>query len=248
MADMTLEQRMQLLEEDNRELKKQVQRLEDTRQIANMMGRYIYKHEVHKDTEFLNTIFADRDDISWEVANFGVYCGWDGVKRILDAHSGIGRKDTEDDKEMSIIGTGGMIMHTLSTPVIEIAGDGRTAKGVWISPGHETMRDSETGELRGHWCWTKYGCDFIKEDGTWKLWHYHVYRIFRTPYDQDWTEEVEPKREASGKIETPGMLEPDIPTTFDNPYTTKYVARMVPAPPDPYGEWGDTFSYGPPGK
>jgi len=242
MAAKTLDEVIQLLEQQN----KRIQVLEDVREITNMMGRYIYKHEVHKDTEFLKTIFAERDDISWEVANFGVFYTQKGVKRTLDAHSGIFSKGTQKESFMSQPGT--MIMHTLTTPVIEVAGDGKTAKGVWISPGHETGIDEKTGKPRGMWCWTKYGCDFVKEKGKWKLWHYHVYRIFRTPYDMDWALEYEPKKEAANKgFSGPGG-KPDFPTTYDNPYTTKYVAQMVPAPPDPYETWDPATSYGPPGK
>ena len=245
MTDQSLEERVRLLEEDNRELRKLVQRQEDTRQIANMMGRYIYKHELHQDAEFLNTIFADRDDISWEVANFGVFVGTRGVKRTLDAHSGIFEK--EADKPKGLDATGSMIMHTLSTPVIEVAGDGKTAKGIWISPGHETMGNPKTGEFLGVWAWTKYGCDFIKVDGQWKLWHYHVYRVFKTPYDKCWTEEWETKQEAAPDAKKPGLVEPDMPTTYDNPYSRQYVAQPIPAAPESYETWGDTFSYGPPG-
>jgi hypothetical protein len=242
----TLEEVIQLLEQQN----KRIQVLEDVREIANIMGRYIYKHEVHKDAEFLNSIFANRDDISWEVANFGVFYGKKGVKRTLDAHSGIMEGKDRKQAPPPMEHPGGMIMHTLTTPVIEIAGDGKTAKGVWISPGHETGIDDVTGKLRGQWCWTKYGCDFIKEDGKWKLWHYHVYRIFRTPYDMDWTEEYESKREATRKAQTPALpgMTPDFPTTYDNPYTTKYVEQMIPAPPEPYETFDKATSYGPLGK
>lgn len=244
MAPKTIAEVVQLLEKQN----KRIQVLEDVHEIANMMGTYIYKHEVHKDAEFLNTIFAKRDDISWEVANFGVFYGRDGVKRTLDAHSGLSAQKSGQQGPPPMAQPGMMIMHTLTTPVIEIAGDGKTAKGVWISPGHETGVEAD-GKPKGQWCWTKYGCDFIREDGKWKLWHYHVYRIFRTPYDMDWTLEYEPKRELARKGAGAGPGgKPDFPTTYDNPYTTKYVAKMIPAPPEPYEKFDPATSYGPPGK
>lgn len=239
MADITLEKVLELLEKQN----KRIQRLEDVNEITNMMGRYIYKHEVHQDAEFLNTIFAKRDDITWEVANFGKFLGQKGVKRTLDAHSGIFAADEARQTPFEITNEGGMIMHTLTTPVIEVAEDGQTAKGVWISPGHETMFDAELGRLRGHWCWTKYGCDFVKEDGKWKLWHYHVYRIFRTPYDMDWALEYEPKQEAANKGMIGMGMQPDLPPTYDNPYTVKYVAQYVPAPPEPFKTFDPESAY-----
>lgn len=77
-----------------------------------------------------------------------------------------------------------MIEHTLTTGMIEVADDRGTAKGIWISPGHETF--PMAGECRPHWSWGRYGVDFVREDGQWKIWHLHVLTTFRTPYDQSW--------------------------------------------------------------
>ena len=63
--------------------------------------------------------------------------------------------------------------------MIEVAGDGKTAKGVWIGIGFVARTDAQTGEAQCFWEWGKYGVDFIKEDGVWKFWHFHIYRIFR---------------------------------------------------------------------
>ena len=65
---------------------------------------------------------------------------------------------------------GNMNLHTLTTPVIEVADDGKTAKGLWISPGVECPRvPLFGGEHQAAWCWIKYGVDFAKEDGKWKV-------------------------------------------------------------------------------
>ena len=40
--------------------------------------------------------------------------------------------------QASPIFKGGMMMHAMDTAVIEVAKDGKTAKGVWLSPGHES--------------------------------------------------------------------------------------------------------------
>ena len=44
-----------------------------------------------------------------------------------------------------------------------MAEDGKTAKGVWMSPGHEARVLG--GKLTAMWVWGTYGEDFIKEDG-----------------------------------------------------------------------------------
>lgn len=65
------------------------------------------------------------------------------------------------------------VMHTSTTPVIEIAGDGKTAQGAWYSPGIGVLPQYEDGKihLQSMFFWEKYGADFIKEDGAWKIWH-----------------------------------------------------------------------------
>ncbi len=58
-------------------------------------------------------------------------------------------------------------IHTLTTPVIQVARDGQTARAVWMCPGLEGTTLT----------WIKYGCDFKIQDGRWKIWHLHVYGI-----------------------------------------------------------------------
>jgi len=230
-----LEKTIEQMAEANEQQSRRVQRLEDVHEIANMMGRYVYMHEVQRDPEFADMLYAKKTPgVSWEVAHMGLFTGRAGIKKILDAH---GPRDGK-------IRPGTLFIHTLTSPVIEVAGDGKTAKGVWTSPGCETL-----GE-KGFWAWTKYGCDFVKEDGKWKIWHYHVYRIFMTPADKDYTEEYELKMEAENKKsgKAPTMIKPDHPTTYDNPYSKKYIPKLVPAPPEPYETWDPKTSYGPPEK
>jgi len=66
------------------------------------------------------------------------------------------------------------VMHTQETPVIEVAGDGKTAKGIWYSIGLAVNgnigADGKTSISTG-WMWEKYAVDFVKEDGKWKIWH-----------------------------------------------------------------------------
>ena len=133
MTEKTIEERVKELEEINEIYRKKIQRLDDIQEIQNLMGRYVYEHEVMKDPEFADTIYAQKaPDVSWEVAHIGFFQGKEGVKKILQAHG--------PDSGTPAPGT--LFLHALCTPVIEIAGDGKTAKGVWHSPGAETMPDA----------------------------------------------------------------------------------------------------------
>jgi hypothetical protein len=248
-AAKNVEERLKQLEATNEMYQKKLDRVDAVQEIQNLMGRYVWEHEVQKDPEFIETKFAKNNpDVSWEVAHMGLYRGREAVKEILDQHGPRGGSITP----------GTFFVHTLTTPVIEIAEDGQTAKGVWKSPGAETMKDPQTGKLRGMWAWTKYACDFIKEDGKWKILHYHVYRIFMTPADMNYTDGWEmkggggiaPAGATSGGGRGPTQQASSLrePTTYDNPFSTSYIPELVPAPPVPYKTFSETFSYGKPAK
>jgi hypothetical protein len=236
----TLEQRVADLEATNEMYRKQIQKLNDVRELENMMGRYVWMHEVQMDPKFLDMFYAKKQpDVSWEVAHLGYFEGRASLKRILDWHGPDNGKPEP----------GTLYMHNLTTPVIEIAEDGKTAKGVWISPGAETMPDPEKpGKVQGFWAWTRYAVDFIREDGAWKIWHYHVYRIFQTPADKNYSDEWEMSFAPVGGGKEPPMpmVKPDGPTTYDNPFSQAYIPELIPHPPEPYKTFSETFTYGAP--
>jgi hypothetical protein len=244
-----VEERLKQLEATNEAYQKKLDRLDAIHEIQNLMGRYVWEHEVQKDPEFIETKFAKNNpDISWEVAHMGLYVGREAVKEILDQHGPRGGS----------IAPGTIFIHTLTTPVIEVAEDGQTAKGVWKSPGIEGGSDPVTGKPLGMNAWTKYACDFVKEDGKWKILHYHVYRIFMSPSNRNFSEDYESKVMAKargggapggggrgGAQQASNLRQP---TTYDNPYTTTWIPELVPAPPEPYKTFSETFSYGKPAK
>ena len=231
MAPKTLKEVIKIVEAQQQE----IQRLRDVHEIQNLMGRYIYLHEVGRDAEFPDTIYAMKTPgVSAEVAHAGAFVG-EGIRKMFAPSPAMGDR------------RGTLFTHPLTTPVIEVAGDGKTAKGIWISPGYETMRNPTTGKLVACWAYTKYGCDFAKEDGIWKMWHYHVYRVFMTPFNKPWTEEwerYEREKEFGGAFGA--GLTPDRPTTYDHPYATDTERELVPAPPEPYETFSETFTYGVP--
>jgi hypothetical protein len=120
--------------------------------------------------------------------------------------------------------------------MIQVAGDGQTAKGVWYSPGHETpIRD---GKLQAFWVWGKYSGDFIKEDGKWKIWHWHFYDTFNTPYHMSWVEAEQLPRRGPGNMD-PIFVKypPDKPATYRSAYSTTGERDPIPACPEPYETW-----------
>ena len=83
---------------------------------------------------------------------------------------------------------GSMHFHPTMCPVIEVAEDGQTAQCAWTTFGFETGKDRETGELAAKYAWGTYGVDYIKEDGEWKFWHFHIYRLMMHDEGKPWTD------------------------------------------------------------
>jgi hypothetical protein len=142
-------------------------------------------------------------------------------------------------------GTKGLLVeHTLTTPVLEIAEDGKTAKGIWISPGHETFPVPGEKVPKAHWSWGRYAVDFRKESGKWKIWHLHVLTTFRTPYAVDWAETAFHKPEWLPKdgvpLETIGKADRGV--SFNEPYHPNRAPKLQPVPPEPYKTWNESCS------
>jgi len=215
-------------------LEARIARLEDINEIQNLMGRRAYLHSAGMNGLEFEQCWSRRDDVAFEAEDWGVWDGQDGITA-----SYVNENPFPD-------GTPGLLIeHTLTTGVIEVAGDRETAKGVWISPGHETFPIVE-GELpKAHWSWGRYSVDFVREDGCWRIWHLHVLTTFRTPYDQDWVDSAvnRPPYFPEKGTPMPGMTPPTRPVTFNQPYHPDLPPAYQPVPPEPYETWADVTSY-----
>jgi hypothetical protein len=142
---------------------------------------------------------------------------------------------------------GFMCINTTSTTVVEVAEDCLTARIAFISPGVETSEWQ--GKWQAYWIWAKLGIDFVKEDGCWKIWHYHVYGLFCTQYEKPWTdlkqtapmlipyEELEKLTSEAGAV----LIKPNTKATHPGWWWRPDVYNdPVPAPPEHY----QTFDIG----
>jgi hypothetical protein len=200
----------------------EVDRLIAVHEIQNVMGRYEYFHAAGLDEDVI-ALFAQKTPGTRLELNRGVYEGIEGVRKfVMTTAKGEGNR------------IGHLHLHAVTTPVIEVAGDGKTAQGVWISPGVETG-PGQNGGFNADWSWLKYGVDFVKEDGHWKFWHLHMYRIFTVPYNKSWAEIPPP---------TPRTApEADRPATFYAGYSTTAAPEYAPAPPTPYATWDESRAF-----
>ena len=49
-----------------------------------------------------------------------------------------------------------------------------------------TKDEVDGRKVWAHWVWAKYGLDFLKQDGEWRIWHFRCYEVARAPFNRDW--------------------------------------------------------------
>jgi len=223
-------------------------RANDIADLNNLMSLHSWYHAAMRNGEEIEKIWAKRDDIVW-AQNIGY---WQGHESIMKYY---GVEATPDVTE------GGFVWHTITSGVVEVAGDRETAKGVWYTPGIGGKYNAD-GSGNGGWMWEKYGVDFIREDGEWKIWHMKVYTDFSVPVGeplgapggmggpppppQDMPRENAGETIGSELAEQQpfGMGQPDY--VYKNQYrgwAPGVSPQLVPRPPEPYGTWSETWSY-----
>jgi hypothetical protein len=236
----------------------------------NLMSTHNYYHGVNHNLEELAAIWVKEDGAYAKTATFSQPGGvWEGMDLIKVFYGNPNTKNPKQSlKEMiknepSAFPVGGFGIHMNTTPVIVVAGDGKTAKGIWYSPGpmmnFTGQKDKDGNDLAaGSVFFEKYGADFVKEDGDWKIWHIQMYYDYVFPIPSDWTKpgakqqaQAPPAEDQKGKASAPatGIPGPEIPKPTranPNPYaqwSPKRVSTLEPKIPVPYYTFSETFSY-----
>jgi len=240
MAAKSLEERIASLEEKNKkieELEHEVKRLQAINEIQNLMGKYEYLHTFNNHKAIVEMYSENAPDV---FINIGVRGHWVGKGKE------VARRAWGTFIDMDPNPPGFMPIHPITTPVIEVAKDCKTAKGVWIGTGFVARKNDQTGEPMCNWEWDKYAVDFIKEDGKWKFWHFHIYRLFSIGWDDKWADVYKTANEPVVTARYTDYNKPDGPPIDSHPYSLFTVQKFIPKPPEPYETWDDTTTYGMP--
>ena len=150
------------------------QKAVDTEEVQNVISRY---SDYYFENDFDNVAkqFAlDRADTTYGVPM--VITGGDAIRAEF------ARRKAQYETGKDPIGQ--LHVHPNSTPIIEIAGDGQTAKGVFDSFGPDVQCTTDIGD----WLYLRKAVDFIKEPDGWKIWHMQDYPVFSTPYNRSITQ------------------------------------------------------------
>jgi len=213
--------------------------------VQNVMSKHNYYNAVGNHYEELLNIWVKEDGEYAKTATFTTYDGvWEGMDLIKVYYGNPKTKDAKKTiKEMSksepwepVKGQLGLNMNT--TPIIEVAADGKTARGVWLSPGivmnYTGKKDKDGNEFaRGTYYFEKYGADFVKEDGDWKIWHIQMYRDFT------------PSVGSESKWTTPGAIQQSATAQKaadknDQKTQSTGLPEASRENPDPYEQWSPT--------
>jgi len=257
------------------------QRALDVQEIQNLMSRHAYYYSAGLHQRELDELWAMKTPgVTWG-SDEGYWVGADLIQdyyvryfdtfraRDLEAFSKL-HPEVQNVKEN--YGAGTSMFHTNSTPVIEVAEDGQTAKGIWYSVGQVTQTPG--GVQTPTYMWERYGVDFTKEDGKWKIWHLFIHTDWSAQPGESWVRGARGgpggapggpgaggERGGPGGQGAPGQGMPPgggqagessgapAPTIRNargmgaSPYAPPSEVLKVPLP---YKTFSETFSYGPP--
>lgn len=223
------------LEQKVSQLESQAAHLEDVRNIERLQRAYGYYLDAAQWDQMAD-LFADDGTI--EIGLDGVYKGKERVRQYLHAlgHGRVG------------LAYGELNTHMTLQPVIDIAPDGRTAKGRWRAVIMKGVfgKSAEWGE-------GPYENEYVKQNGVWKISKVHWYQTYMVPYRGGWAK----NKDVNGGIYVSKQLPPDAPPTehyetWPSVYIPPYHYRKTPAaaldtgdPPAPAANGGTEASRDP---
>lgn len=152
-----------------------------SQEVENVKARHTYLHGRADATGEWDEIWCMDENSSWAHA-FGRMRGGDQIwwgsvgqydkmcyenwMNIIELYPEVTGKDPRPLMEASV--------HTLVTDVIEVAEDGKSARGSFITPGVIHSRLTDEGKPYCNILWERYGSDFVLVDGEWKYLHEQV--------------------------------------------------------------------------
>lgn len=242
------------------QLLKDAQNAYDRSEIENLFGSYMYLHSLVQDSRTLSFFAQTKEDIRIDLGN-GIIEGREDLAAYFASKTPL---------------KGQMLGRSLVNPMIVVAGDGETAKGLWVTAGHDTFVTYEEPDpkefpfasyMEKHseydfykmtqWVWHKYGVDFVKEDGKWKIWHIRQVEIMRCSYEEDWIDFSISRQynEIMAKFNQPwqgvtreNSTQFNFPPTRPSPEPNDGYTITMPVPdnpkiPEEYATFSETFAY-----
>ena len=223
------------------------------REIVNLAGKFVTSILLKREGRIFDEFWTRGDDACLSF-NDGSYVGSEAVRGYFAAAAENSAKmglilreifpeELGNKRDEELAGVGQLRGLPITTPVIEIAEDGRTAKGIWHIQGSDNGLTTR-GPL-SFWTLGFLAIDFRLEDGEWKLWHVLHAEDVVSPIGESW---LNPKQrpELPEYAAVAELKRPEYTVVRCNyvPYSTERPYTQPPALPEPYATFADTFSYG----
>jgi hypothetical protein len=218
-------------------------RIKAVHEIHNLIGRHAFFSAAGHYDDLIGTFARHTSGVSVELADRGVYEGLEGARAALVGpllemarRNGEGIRAAYPELDVKDDRAGMLLESAFTTPVVQVAEDGGSARGVWMVLAAQTCFSPAAGRPESGWAWGHYAVDFVHEkDGVWRILRLRVVPRFRTAFGSSWVE-------SASRRQPP----PPLPTTSDRPptaalndYSADRVATYDPRPPEPYRTLGD---------
>ena len=231
-------------------------RWEDIREIENLIGRRAFYTMLGDPDKIWRELWCKKAPNPSMGFNHGYYQGYHAVEGWFQARKDYITLQTELVKTafpdklggktlQDILNVGNLNCENVSTPLIELAGDGQTAKGLWYVMGTD-LEVGPSGQ-ESSYSWGRLGVDFVKEDGAWKIWHTVFAQDLLTPTGESWSQPEHPEKPADprfAQLQGFRFPKPNVPMLIHERFHSERVLAAFPPLPVPYDTFGDTFSYG----
>jgi len=228
---------------------------EALREVKNLMGKYVNCLLLNRVQDIWSLFWSKtKKDVSLGLNN-GCYVGKSDIQGYYGAlYDGNMQKAKLLQKSLpqqlgslsdeELYGVGPFHVHPLGSPVIEVAADNQTAKGIWHCMG--AYADVGTEGPSSSWLWGYYAADFVKEQEGWRIWHLLYLRDVDHTCGESWADPEKPPEELPEFAELADLQLPK--PTLEKTLWTLYSPRrpFTPSPriPEPYDTFENTFSYG----
>ena len=156
----------------------------------NLQSVHAILHAAGQTEEEIDTMWSRREDCWWS-HNFGgmnsrqaVIRGWaNGLANNSKFWYSLLVKTYPEVEGMDPRPLMECAVHMLASSIIEVAEDGQSCRCSWYTPGVLFSTLNWDGKKDGIWIWERYGNDFVKEDGEWKILSQHVCNDNGGPFD-----------------------------------------------------------------
>jgi hypothetical protein len=218
---------IQELEKRVAKFERDVERAEAVRECINAANRYQVCHRRNMNTERTLEFALKTPGTAVEML-WGTYDEPDAVIRWSIAQ-GMGQLPGK------LTGNRGS-QHAICTPIVEVAGDCKTAKGLWLLFAY----------YGGAWAAGQFAMDFIKEDGKWKVWKYNTTGLIYSQFEKGWLKQNGRPKGMDDRTTAKGDIEPSRPPTWYWMWGPDQYFQNIPMVPEPYETWDDSLACIPP--